>query len=306
MNTNIQAILSKAAEGSTTNATSASLVRPSKAGQPLLALALDNLILSKLPQPTATSTARASLASTMSIATGFVFEAAALPVLQETYPGYTVQEQPLLKWGVFSGRADYLLVSPDSTHVVVVDCKAFGVGSKREILERKLSLNWGYPTQLAIYGMGASELYPLADVEPLWMCYCVPTRKLFYINQAPQVTIELANAAATRTVDYLRVQRLLETGEFEQAASLLTNASLSEQLPQKGFYYGNSCAAAPFHYSPYVSLFYPETPDSEGEPLLGDELHKLLERLMRDAYTGTNKEAYESYLASVRSNATTS
>lgn len=297
---NIQNILSKAAEGCTTNATSPSLIRPSKAGQPLAALVLENLVFSKLPQPSYTKSAKEELASVMSIAIGFVFEAAARQVLEETYPGYSVVEQPTLKWDVFVGKADYMLVSPDETHVVVVDCKAFGVASKREIFERKLTLGWGYPTQLAIYGMGASELYPNADIEPLWLCWCVPSRKMFFINQAPQVTIELAEAAKARTVDYLIVERLLEAGEYEQAAAYTANASVEEQLPNKGFFYNNVCATAPIHYSPYAALFYPETPadsDSEpGEAITGDAFVKLLTTVMHDAYTGANHEAYIDYL----------
>ena len=160
----LASLFTKAALGSGFNATSSSYIRPSKAGQPAVALALQQLVFSKLPQPTEEASTLSQLLTNMSIGTGFLFEAAALPYLASLYPGYEVVEQPELKWNSFCGRADYMLVSPDLSHVVVVDCKAFGVGTAREINERKLAPGWGYPTQLAIYGMGASEQIGRAHV----------------------------------------------------------------------------------------------------------------------------------------------
>lgn len=297
-------LLAKAAAGSSFNATSPSIVRPSKAGQTLAALVLSQLVLPKLPQPESTSTPEQQLASTMSITTGFIFEVAAIPVLMKYAPNYTLIEQPELKWKHFSGRADYLLVSPDKSHVVVVDCKAFGVSTKREILERKLTTGWGYPTQLAIYGMGVCEQYPEADVELLWCCLCVPTRKVFFIQQEPAVTTKLAAAAEARVNQYINIRTMLDAGNYVMAAKALVNATYDEQLPQKGTFFGNSCASCPFHYSPYADIFYPSVDSTgnsveQGYPLAGEELQRLLEQLMRDAYKGTNATSYQDYLTAL-------
>jgi hypothetical protein len=294
----IQSLLSKAANGSGFNATSPSYIRPSKAGQPAVALALTHLVFSKLPQPNDHPTPLNQLLTNMSIGTGFLFEAAALPYLCHLYPDYGIEEQPLFEWESFSGRADYMLVSPDGTHVVVVDCKAFGIGTLREINERKLAPGWGYPTQLAIYGMGASNLYPQADIELMWCCFASATRKVFNVNLAPNRVVDLATSAQLRVVFVQTVDELAKAGKFAEAAHLLSSAPYTEQLPNKGNFYGNLCASSPFHYTPYADLFYPAE-DPDGLPLAGEDLHRLAEAMLRHAYTGTNQPDYQSYVASL-------
>ena len=300
---NLKQVLSKAAEGCESTSQSCSVIRPSKAGYSLLTAVLTQLVLPKLPQPVSGSgkkSLESKLRTTMSIGIGFLFEAAMRETLEADYPGYTVVEQPELKWKSFVGHADYMMVAPDLSEVIVVDAKAFDAPTLRDIKERKLNDNWGYPTQLAVYAMGVQEQFPDAKVVSAWYVWSVPNKKLFRVYQDFKLCQQLANVAQDRVEVYSQVKELLEKQDFRAAAELACTAVDLVALPNKSYFYGNLTASTAFHYNAYSELFYPMCgSDEDGYPLAGEELISLVEKLMRDAYEGNLTEEYSNYLASV-------
>jgi hypothetical protein len=264
-------------------------IRPSKSGYTLLSLVLEQLVLPKLPQPATTSGKRATpaakLASAMSIGTGYLFEKELVPYLQTLYPTYTLVEQPKLEWQAFRGTADYLLVDLERKHAFVVDAKAFRASTLREIKDRKLTDNWSYPTQLALYHMAAQEqLGKDVQVDSFWYIWSVPSAKLFVVEQPFNVSEKLAKKAQRRLDLYAAVSEALAQGDFKKASEIAC-AQPSECLLPKGLFFGNLCASTRFHYNAYCDLFYPEAEeeDNEGLPLEGEQLRLLVERLMRDS-----------------------
>lgn len=228
------------------------------------------------------------LATTVSIGTGFLFEKALVPYLKEKFPTYTLVEQPKLSYDSFQGTADYLLVNLTTKHAIVIDAKAFRADTLKEIKERKLTDNWSYPTQLALYHLAAQEQCGSeVQVDAFWYIWSVSKAKLFAVEQAFEKSEGLAHKAVKRVQNYQLVQSALATGDYKLAAEIACD-NPNELLLPKGYFYGNICAACKFHYNPYADLFYPELdPDSEdyGMPLEGETLHFLVERLMHDAYT---------------------
>ncbi len=258
-------------------------------------------MLPKLPQPSGskgTSSALSRLATTVSIGTGFLFEKALVPYLREKFPTYTLVEQPKLSYASFSGTADYLLTNAVTSHAIVIDAKAFRADTLRDIKERKLTDNWSYPTQLALYHVAAQEqLGAGVQVDAFWYIWSVSKAKLFTVEQTYNKSEKLALLASRRADLYLGVKHALESGDYKAAASLACS-NPSECLLPKGYFFGNVCAATKFHYNPYADLFFPEQdPDSEdyGQPLEGEPLQLLVEKLMHDT-TGTNTTYYRDYL----------
>jgi len=257
-------------------------------------------VLPRLPQPKAggKATDLSKLATAMSIGTGFLFERCLVPYLQAKFPTYTLVEQPKLQWQEFSGTADYLLLDYKQKHGMVIDAKAFRSPTLREIKERKLTDNWSYPTQLAIYHMAANQDFGDAlEIDAYWYVWSVPSAKLFVVPQEYGKSERLANAASVRALAYTKVQELLQEGDYRRAAEIASSGA--EPLLAKGYFYGNICAATKFHYNPYADLFYPEQdPDSEdyGLPLEGEPLTLLVERLMHDTHTNADHSYYRQYL----------
>jgi hypothetical protein len=235
----------------------------------------------------------------MAIGTGFLFEKAFVPYLRELFPDYTLLEQPTVQWQGFQGTADFLLTNAEKQHAVVIDAKAFRSDTLREIKSRKLIDSWSYPTQLGIYHVGLQDSLPNVQVDAFWYIWSVSKAKLFAVEQEYEKSESLARAALVRLHTYTKVKDLLEAGKYAEAAALAT-AKQSECLLPKNWFYNNLCAATRFHYNPYHALFYPETdPESEdyGQPLEGETLTLLVEKLMRDTHTeGTDFSYYKNYL----------
>ena len=225
-------------------------------------------MLPKLPQPSggkvSSNSALSRLATTVSIGTGFLFEKALVPYLREKFPTYTLVEQPKLTYDSFSGTADYLLTNQEAKHAIVIDAKAFRADTLRDIKERKLTDNWSYPTQLALYHVAAQEqLGENVEVDAFWYIWSVSKAKLYTVELDYSKSEKLAHLAQKRVNLYLRVSDALESGNYKAAAELAC-ANSSECLLPKGYFFGNVCAATKFHYNPYVDLFFPEQdPDSE-------------------------------------------
>jgi hypothetical protein len=265
-----------------TSTNTASIVRPSKAGTVLLALVLDHITpLLELPpisRKTQDSPELKQMKTNMACGLGFLYEQAVYPVLQAKFSGWSIIEQPKLSWGSFHGTADYVLVSPDQTKVVVVDCKSLGVATLRELNSSKLTDNWGYRTQLSIYAEAVKLLYPLATVTASWYIWAVLARKQFVVHLAPDEVPLLAEAAENRVQDFKQVLSLFEQQRFAEAAELAN----SEPLLPKESYYGNFAAACGFHYSPLAHLFFHE--ESEGLPIDHDESVRVTQKLLQLAF----------------------
>jgi hypothetical protein len=222
-----------------------------------------------------------------------------VPYLRENFPTYTLVEQPKLTHASFSGTADYLLVNLERKHALVIDAKAFRADTLRDIKERKLTDNWSYPTQLALYHVAAQEqLGAEVEVDAFWYIWSVSKAKLFTVEQDYGKSESLAKAAIKRADLYLGVKGALERKDYRTAASLAC-AHPNECLLPKGYFFGNMCAATKFHYNPYSDLFFPEQdPDSEdyGQPLEGEPLRLLVEKLMYDSLTNSCSTYYRDYL----------
>lgn len=253
-------------------------------------------MLPRLPQPVVggKGTDLSKLATAVSIGTGFLFERCLVPYLQAKFPTYTLVEQPKLQWREFQGTADFLLHNPETKHALIIDAKAFRSDTLREIKERKLTDNWSYPTQLALYHVASQEQMPDYEVDAFWYVWSVSKAKLFVVEQEFDKSERLAFAADRRTLLYKKVQTLLESGSYKEAAKLATG-NANECLLDKGYFFGNLCASTKFHYNCYSDLFYPELdPDGEdyGLPLTGEPLTLLVERLMHDSCTPNADHTY--------------
>jgi hypothetical protein len=284
---NLKTIMTEAAAGSDSTSTSSSIIRPSKAGAPLLVHVLENAWkrLETKPEfaaavPTSVQSTKAKrsslqvLRSNMSTGIGYLFEAAVLDLIAEDFPSYTIESQPKLSWGSFHGTADYKLVSDDGSHVVIIDCKAFGVATLREVKSNKLTDNWGYRTQLSIYQQAVAAQHPDAEVSAWWYVWCVPARNLFCIELKQDEAKVLAEAAERRARDLVRVLEFVNDNCFDEAVALATRECL---LP-KDVFYGNLCAGTSFHYHPLAPLFYPE--DNEGCPIADEALSSVVKGLL--------------------------
>lgn len=257
-------------------------------------------MLPRLPQPQVggKATELSKLASAVSIGTGFLFERCLVPYLQTKFPAYTLVEQPKLQWKEFQGTADFLLHNPETKHALIIDAKAFRSDTLREIKERKLTDNWSYPTQLALYHVACQEHMSDYEVDAFWYVWSVSKAKLFVVEQEFDKSERLAHKASVRVSSYKKVQEHLEAGDYKAASQLACSGA--SPLLDKGYFFGNLCASTKFHYNPYADLFYPEQdPDSEdyGLPLAGESLTLLVEKLMHDAYTTeANHDYYRQYL----------
>lgn len=257
---------------------------------------LEDLVLPRLPQPVVggKGTDLSKLATAVSIGTGFLFERCLVPYLQAKFPTYTIVEQPKLQWREFQGTADFLLHNPTTKHALIIDAKAFRSDTLREIKERKLTDNWSYPTQLALYHVACQEQMSDYEVDAFWYVWSVSKAKLFVVEQEYDKSERLAEKADSRVECYKAINILLERQQYAAAAELATNRS-NECLLDKGYFFGNLCASTKFHYNPYADLFYPEQdPDSEdyGLSLAGEPLTLLVERLMHDAFEANADHTY--------------
>lgn len=301
MKINVKEALVRAAAGAESTATSVSIVRPSVAGTPLLPLVLDQLVLPKLPQPTTTQSSLVSLSSAMSIGCGFLFESLLTTHLRNTYEGWELQEQVSLNWGSFVGTADVVLLNHELQQAIVIDAKCVRADNNTDIKKRKLSSAWNYPTQLAIYWAAVAAKYPDYKVESQWAVWNLTKGKLSFFAQTAEDSERLANEADNRANRYLFVKGLLEGGSYAEAAAVVCS-DVREGIPPKAFFYGNLGKACKFHYSPYADLFFPpaeDDEDDEGLPIVGEQLTKLVEALMRDAYSGSNLPTYTEYLTTL-------
>jgi PD-(D/E)XK nuclease superfamily len=282
---NLKTIMQEAATGSDSTSTSTSIIRPSKAGAPLLVHVVEDAWKTLEGRPEFTDLKRkpakapkrntlAALKSNMSTAIGYLFEAAVRDLIEEDFPDYTIESQPKLSWGSFHGTADYKLVSDDGSHVVIIDCKAFGVATLREVNSNKLTDNWGYRTQLALYRQAVAAQHPEAEVSAWWYVWCVPARNLFCVELKQEEARVLANAAERRAQDFVQIQCLLLNNHIDEAVALATRECL---LP-KDVFYGNYCAATGFHYHPLAPLFYPE--DNDGCPIADEALSSVVKGLL--------------------------
>jgi hypothetical protein len=235
----------------------------------------------------------------MSIAMGYVFEQTLPPRLEKDFSPRVLVEQPALQWKDFVGTADFIAV--DKEKAVVIDAKCMNVKSLRDAKERKFNGdNWSYPTQLAIYSMAASELYPSHSISAWWYVYSIPMRKVIRLELQQSAIISLANAADKRFQKLQQVEQALRSLDFKAAASLATS-DVSELIIPKAYMYGNLCAATPFHYNPYAELFFYEFEDegdNDGYPLEQSLLTVVVEKLMKDAYSGVATD-YQSYIKEV-------
>lgn len=290
----VKQILAEAAEGSESTSTSTSVIRPSKAGAPLLVHVVE-AFGKRLPQPPARDNKRdleKVLASTMSTALGYLFENAVEDIISADFPRetYDLIKQPHLEFSSFVGTADYLAIKNDQSHAVVIDCKSFGCDTLREIKERKLTDNWGYRTQLGIYAQAVRETYGIDNVEGMWYAWSVPKRKLFRITLPAKEASKLAYEACLR-VDYFKeVLELVEQHKFREAAEV----AVREPLLPKDYYFGNLCAATGFHYNPLSTLFYPD--DNDGFPSEPEELVPIVEALLKAAVTGEHAPDFQTFI----------
>lgn len=303
MKDDIQRLLEKASYASIYTSASDHPITPSRAGYPLLTQVLELLVLPNLPQPTSKPELANDISKQMSIAMGYVFEQTLPPLLSAHFPDATViVEQPPLSYQGFVGTGDFIVLSKEKA--VVIDAKCMNVKSRRDAVERKFTRdNWSYPTQLALYAMAASELYPSHDISAHWYFYSIPLRKVFNVElKAPDI-VKLANAAVERRDTFDKVCTLLYAGNYSEAAALACS-NPSELILPKDYLYGNLCGCTPFHYNPYAELFFYEVDDEgdhDGFPLEQELLQKVVTKLMQDSQSGTSL-AYADYINEIFDN----
>lgn len=288
----VKQALTEAAGGSESTATSTSIIRPSKAGAPLLVHVVEALSR-RLPQPPPGSGKKDQirhLGSIMSTGNGYLFENAVEDIIVADHPGHSLIKQPALEFGSFVGTADYLLLADDRQSAVVIDCKAFGCDTLREINERKLNANWGYRTQLAIYTAAVRQTHGVDIVRGMWYAWSSTKRKLFKVELPAKEANALAYAAVTRVDRFQQVMELAQAGAYHVAATL----ACSEPLVPKDYFYGNLCASTGFHYHPLSLLFYPD--DNDGYPLEPSECVPLVEAIIRAAFTGSHSQDFQQFV----------
>ena len=93
----------------------------------------------------------------------------------------------------------------------------------------------------------------------------------------------------------------MDRGEHK-AAAIYATSKADELAFSKGWFYGNMCAATPFHFNPYHELFYYE-PSEDGEQFEGcihrKEFEFVLDLLMRDVIEGHDFQEYNEYVAHI-------
>lgn len=302
MDNTIKRILERAAAESEYVKRGDFAITPSRAGIPLLTQVLELLVLPKLPQPKGAG--EMSFNNKMSIAQGFLYESALYEEFIKEYGEDNVWYQEPISYGVFKGTADFLIKTEDE--IIVIDAKAVNVGTKRELMDRKIGDDrWGYRTQLAIYALAVADtVNSNAPVKAMWYCWSPGVKKQWKVKMDAFEIIELANRAVTRAKNFELIKQELdgELGDvidFEQAAEMATSNPL-ELIRPKDFFYGRPAPSAGFHFNPYSHLFFydisaEDDEEEDGYPIERELIKKVTLRLMMDAHKGIDVP-YEEYV----------
>lgn len=261
-------------------------MRASRAGQPLMVLALEDYIIPKLPKLESQreqDRLEKRVGSRISISLGYVFEKALVKEMQEDpkFAGVELVTQHKFDYKGITGTADLIIKDPSKSVLQVVECKSLNVAREAEATEQKLYTdNWGYLTQMSLYHAAATEAYPDYKVKSGWKVYAKQTGYVFTIPLKFQEKI--VEKALQRTAAYNKFAEAFKTKDIDGCLDILFD--FYDPIPLRGFYYGRSCASCGFHFNPWSAAII----DNDG--LLRPDSEENLSVLLQCAFEGEDSE----------------
>lgn len=229
--------------------------RMSRAGLPLLQLAMEDFIIPKLPVlDIPVKYTKSSLKSTMAISTGHLYSRAVTKDLQLEYPDYELTSEVKLNWRGITGTCDHLLINHLTQQIIVVECKALGVKTLAEAKANKLMVdNWGYYSQLCLY-MAALQQQYTSDYEVVgqWRVWAKQAEKSF-TQKLPisKDVLDTAYKADHRHGRYKEFAEGLQFGDIERTVEILVDSLDDDPMPEKTHFYGSPSASCGFHFNPW-------------------------------------------------------
>lgn len=258
-------------------------MRASRAGQPLLVLAMEDFIIPKLPTIENSKPAKLEkrVSQNISVSMGYLFEKALLKVMRDdpSYSNLELITQQKLDYKGITGTADLLVKDNEKGTIQVIECKSLNVEQKREAEETKLSVdNWGYLTQLALYHASANELFPELTVKSAWKVYAKKSGMVFTVPLRVDWK-QIVAKAVSRAEAYNTFRQAFEAKDIDGCLDVLLD--YYDPLPVKGYYYGRLAASCGFHFNPWSNAIL----DEDG--LLREGVEKRLHALLLHSFYPT-------------------
>lgn len=265
-------------------------MRMSRAGLPLLQLALEDFIFPRLPKLATEEENTGSLSRTqaqrkhkrtMALSLGFLYEKVVGAYLADEHPGFEVWAQQKLEYEGITGTCDYLLLDNENKRAIVIECKALDVDTLKEAKENKLLVdNWGYLSQLCLYGAAVQQKYPEYDIELQWRVWAKKASKSF-VYKYTDGWETVVDTAVNRSSAYNIFKRYWSDGNVNACVNLLF--AFTDPLPLRQFYYGQLCASCGLHFSPWANALL----DADGQLL--PEIESVLRRMLHHCFNPTPK-----------------
>lgn len=263
-------------------------MRASRAGQPLLVLAMEDFIIPKLPNIENSKPVRLEkrVSQNISISMGYLFERALLKGMKED-PKFTdveiITQQKFDYYGI-TGSADVIVRNEKKGTLEVLECKSLNVSKQEEAVDNKLSVdNWGYLTQLSLYHAAAQELWSDYKVKSNWKVYAKQSGYVFTVPL--RFNKKIVEKALARANVYAAFRQAFEAKDQDQCLDILLD--YYDPIPVKGFYYGRISPSCGFHFNPWSSAIL----DNDG--ILAEDIESRLNVLLEYAF-GSDEDRSQS------------